>query len=289
MAMSDPSKTKQEKKMINLTIPLYSYISSGSVFPWDSAFQTEDIATYERNGARLIYISMGSDTGTRLMAPALVEESGAHVLDIPLSHLANRSAVVIRVLKRAGEHISREDLQEAFRVGPSFCQGDAILLVTGWGDDQRWKVLGEDYVLKSPSFSSLAADFLAREMEKAGSDLLLTDCALLDSIGSEDGNHRAWLSLPRWMRLPYPSETAKAYLREYTRAKVDEDWQATHRLLRNSWVVTGLANGGLLTQGRVRLNVLPMFIEGVGEAPCTVVAEVEQQDVSTLTKGERRK
>ena len=58
----------EAKQMQNLTLPISAYFPVGSVFPWDSPYYTEDIATIERNRAHLFYISMGSGTGTRRRA-----------------------------------------------------------------------------------------------------------------------------------------------------------------------------------------------------------------------------
>lgn len=258
--------------MINLTIPLYPYIPSGNVFPWDSPYHTEDIATYERNAARLFYISLGSDTGTRLMAPSLVEAGGLNVCDLPLSSLLNREAIVLRIPKSAGECIDVQDLEKAIRKAPQIRQNDAIVVVTNWGDSQRWKTIGVDYVLQTPHFSPEGGAYLKEFMADHNVDLLLTDCAMLDGI-MQMASHEQWLNQPEWIRLPYPSENAKAYLRKYESAKSMIDFSATRSLLTESWIIAGLANAGQLTTDRVILNCLPMFIQNAGETPCTVVGE----------------
>jgi len=259
--------------MINLTIPLYPYIPSGNVFPWDSPYHTEDIATYELNAARLFYISLGSDTGTRLMAHSLVEEGGLSVCDLPLPNLLNREAIVLRIPKSAGECIDARDLDIALRKAPQIKQHDAIVVVTNWGDSYRWKSIGVDYVLQTPHFSPEGGAYLKEFMKVHNVDLLLTDCALLDGI-MQLALHKQWLNQPEWIRLPYPSENAKAYLRNYDSTKSMIDFSVTRSLLAESWIIAGLANAGRLISDRVLLNCLPMFIQNAGEAPCTVVAEL---------------
>jgi hypothetical protein len=109
-------------------------------------------------------------------------------------------------------------------------------------------------------------------MEERGSDLLLTDCAHLDRPGGEFAR-KEWLELAPWLRPPWPSDQAKVYLRHYTPEKVKADWSASRALTRNASVVVGLANCGALSGPSARLTILPMSIEDVAEAPCTVVAE----------------
>jgi kynurenine formamidase len=258
--------------MINLTIPLYPYIPTGTIFPWDSPFQTEDIATLEHNAARLFYIYMGSDNGTRLLSPALVHPTGATTKDIPLESLANRRGIVLRIPKDAGEAIQPDEIESALVKGPGLELGDALIIATGWGDNQNWKRLGEDYKLGSPYFTPAAVTFLLSAMAHLNAPLLLTDCAMLDPVGRQT-HHREWINTKPWLRLPYPAESAKAYLRSYTREMACKDWEATIALVGSIPVVIGLANCNQIHSELLSFTCLPMNIEKVGSSPCTVVAK----------------
>jgi kynurenine formamidase len=261
----------EAEQMHNLTLPISAYFPVGSVFPWDSPYYAEDIATIERNRAHLFYISMGSGTGTRLRTPGFGSADGAQVREIDLESLVNREAVVLKIPKDRGEAITEDDIASAVRASGSW-ERSALIVATGWGDGKRWESLGEAYSDASPHFAPAAAEWLGVEMEERGSDLLLTDCAHLDRPGGEFAR-KEWLELAPWLRPPWPSDQAKVYLRHYTPEKVKADWSASRALTRNASVVVGLANCGALNGSTARLTILPMSIEGVAEAPCTVVAE----------------
>lgn len=258
--------------MINLTTPLYSYMPSGNVYPWESPFFTEDIASYERNDARLFYISMGSEMGTRLVGPAFFGEGKTYVHEIPLQSILNRAARVISIPKMAGEVIALDDITAALKRLGSFNKGDAVIIATGWGDNTRWKELGEKYVTDSPFFTPEAAAYLSHFMQEQASDLLLTDCQYLDGFNGQSKVDE-WLEASNWVRLPYPSEHAKAFIRSIPKQEYLEIWKSTRTILEKSWAILGLAGCNQIESDRVQIHCLSLFIDNVGQAPCTVVAE----------------
>ncbi len=261
------------KKTVNLTIPLSPFFPIGSVFPWDAPFHTEDITSYKVNAARLFYISMGSDTGTRLMGPGLFGPDAPKVDSLALDTLVNRSTILLSIPKAARQAIDAEDVERAFsRVG-AWDPGDAVLLATGWGDQQRWKTLGENYALESPYLTLQAAECLLTYLEKYQSNLFLTDCAYLERLGDKFVRWE-WMNVPPWQRPAWPSEEAQAYLRHFTRDMAEADWVVTRRILQKTWAIAGLANCGSLPSQRLRITCLPMFVQEAGEAPCTVIAEI---------------
>ncbi|MCW2898837.1 MAG: Kynurenine formamidase [Streptosporangiaceae bacterium] len=255
--------------VVNLTMPISPYLPVGGLHAWESAYRTEPIATLEHNGANLFYITMCTGTGTRLRTPGFGDATGAQIPDMPLTALVNVPAYVLRVPKGPGEAITAADVDDALGGLPDWA-GQALILVTGWGDAERWEQLGERYALETPHLSTEAAEIMASRMAEHGSTLLLTDCAHLDraSVAREE-----WADLPPWLRPSWPSDQAKAYVRHYTPEKVARDWQATLTLTRSASVVVGLAGAGALAAAEVQLTVLPLFIDDVAEAPCTVVAE----------------
>lgn len=258
-------------RVVNLTLPISPYFPVGATFPWEAPYVTEDIATIERNGAHLSSISMGSGTGTRLRGPSFAREGARTTGNADLAVLVNRAAVVLQIPKAAGEPIEAAEIDAA--LAHSVPQrGEAIVVATGWGEENRWETLGERYALDSPYFTPSAAARLRGVMEQHGSDLLLTDCAHLDRVGNVYAREE-WARADPWLRPPYPSEQAKIYLRHYTREKVRADWAASIALTRDAWVVVGLANCATLRERSIRLTILPMFMQDVGEAPCTVVGE----------------
>src|SRR3712207_2237696 len=130
----------EANQMHNLTLPISAYFPVGSVFPWDSPYYTEDIATIERNRAHLFYISMGSGTGTRLRTPGFGSAEGAQVREIDLDSLVNREAVVLKIAKEKAEAITEDDIAAAVRASGSW-ERSALIVATGWGDGKRWESL----------------------------------------------------------------------------------------------------------------------------------------------------
>jgi kynurenine formamidase len=255
--------------VVNLTMAISPHLPVGGVHAWESPYRTEPIATLEHNGANLFYIQMCTGTGTRLRTPGFGNAAGAQVRDTPLTQLVNIPARVVRLPKSAGEAITRDNVEAALDRLLDWTN-EALVLVTGWGDGERWVELGERYSLATPHFTPEAAELLSSRMAEHGSGLLLTDCAHLDPtpVASEE-----WGGLQPWLRPAWPSDQAQAYVRHYAPEKVARDWQATLAITRAVSVVVGLAGAGAIGADRVRLTVLPMFIEDVAEAPCTVVAE----------------
>ncbi|MEW1822868.1 cyclase family protein [Arthrobacter sp. NPDC080031] len=254
---------------INLTMPIQPYLPVGAVHAWESPCWTESISRLAYNGAELFFISMGTGTGTRLRTTGFAAEDGAKILDVPLPDLANRPTIVVTIPKGAGEQITEADIERAF--AEVEWADEAVLLRTGWGDADRWLELGERFALDTPTLTADAATRLAKIMADHGSTLLLTDCAHLDAADSFARSE--WAELKPWLRPSWPSEQAKAYVRHYTPEKAAADWVSTVALTEAAHVVVGLAGCGGLAPSRQLVTILPMFIEDVAEAPCTVVAQ----------------
>ena len=258
--------------MINLTIPLYPYMPSGNVYPWEAPFYTEDIASYERNDARLFYISLGSETGTRLIGPSFFAEGKPCLPDISLESIINRPARIVSIPKNINEEISLKDVNTALDSMAPFTKGDALIITTGWGNSKRWKEMKEEYVTGTPYFSLEAAVRVADFLEEHQSDLMLTDCLYLDGF-QDQTNVMEWRSANNWVRLPHPSEHAKAFIRNYSKQDYLSAWKSTQALVKKHWVVLGLSGCDQINSDRLRVHLLPLFIDDVGQSPCCVVAE----------------
>lgn len=268
------TETKTAAAVHNLTLPISPWFSVGGIMPWETPHQREDIVTVERNRAHLFYIRTGSGTGTRLRTSGYGIADGGNTYGLKLDRLVDRDAVVLRIPKQAGEAIERDDVSSAIDAAAwstTETRGAAVVLVTGWGDNQRFRELGEAYVVDSPYLTADAAHELAAQMERIGSDLLLTDCVDIDRAGGTHAREE-WVSQVPWLRPPWPSDQAKAYLRHYPREKAVADRAATLSLTSRTTVVVGLAGGGELNSDRAVLTVLPMPVTDVAEVPCTVVA-----------------
>jgi kynurenine formamidase len=251
---------------INLTRPITTESPAGSLFPWEAPYRTEDIATLTYNGANLFHITMGSGSATRLLGPALGSPTGATVDRLRPEQLVNRDAVVVPV--GTGE-IGADDIRAAIG-GADIRPGDAVVLATGWGDDPA-RFDTDAYYLDGPYLTTEGAETLAGLLGRNGTDLVLTDCVHLDR---PEHARTEWTALQPWLRPAFPSDAARTYLAHYKPAKVRRDWAATVALTSSVWTVAGLVGCGALIGRRVRLTLAPLNVQGVGEVPCTVIAQV---------------
>ena len=258
-------------RVINLTLPLYPGMPVGNVWVYDAPFRQEQIASVEKNGGRIDFFSMGSETGTRLMIDATYDTESALIGQLDMSRLVNRETVVINILKQAEEEITVEEIEERVRKDREYRRGDALLIRTGWGDSQRYRKMGDDYAIKTPHFSDESSKKLARIMKEKETDILAIDVAYIGNCAPHY-QMPEWVSLPSWQRPPWPSDEAKRYLEKYTPEKAHADWGASEPLHHQGIVLAALCNTGMIRKKRIKLTALPLFAEKAPGAPVTVVA-----------------
>jgi kynurenine formamidase len=276
--MRPPNPLLQERepvRLINLTLPLYPFMPVGNVWAWDSPFQRRDITTYETHGLNLYEMSFHSETGTRLMLRACYDKRAPSVSDLDYGDFVNRDTIVVDIPKQDFEEILPEDIDATLAQDPGFQVGDAVLLRTGWGDAERYRFMGDQYAIRTPHFSVAGAERLIEVMKRKGATLLLTDCAYVGNTGEKYMRHEWALRAP-WDRPPFPSQQARIYLRYYTtdrgRGGGAPDWAASVPLHHNLLLVAALANCGAILKKRIKVTVLPLFMEGAAGAPCSVIA-----------------
>jgi len=255
--------------VINLTRPITPHSPAGTYLPWEAPYRVEDIVTLKVNGANLFHITMGSGAATRLLAPNLGDPEAATTRDLAPERLLNREATVVRVTPAPGGALEADRLRAAIEAAAPR-HGDAVVLVTGWGDTDHWRT-DEQYYLDTPFLPEPAAETLAELLSGLGVDLLLTDCAYLDQP-RRSPLAQEWISLPPWLRPPWPSDATRVYLDHYRPDQARRDWAATLALTSRIWSVVGLVGCGALPGTRTRLTIAPLPVEGVGEVPCTVIA-----------------
>ena len=219
-------------------------------------------------------IILGSETGTCLTLPAAYADfrKTTRLHEVPLEKLFLRATTILDIAKQESEAIRATELKQAIDKA-RLLKGAALLLRTGWGDRGFQKEGGSRYILASPYLSVEAAELLASFMAEQGSDLLLTDSAL---IGRPDKH-----MIPEWGQLfprpgPWPSTEAQMYLNLYTPEKAKEDF-AVELILAGAGVMTvkrlvdcaGLAPDGL------RIIVSPLHIVRGVSSTCRVIAVKE--------------
>lgn len=201
------------KRIIDLSIPLYDFMPVGNVWAWDVPFQTQPITSIEKHGFDLFMITMHSETGTRLMPPAISDKTEPGVDTLDLNLLVDRETVVADCPKGADEEIVAADIDRIFS-GYNVQQGDALLIRTGWGNGERYYKIGDDYARRTPHFAKDGADRLAELATERGINLVASDIAYY----GWGGKHMLpeWSSKPFWERPAFPSEEARRYMHAYT-------------------------------------------------------------------------
>ncbi len=234
-------------KLIDLTMPLYEGmpVGYGSIDfkkhpSWPEAFKMTETRSYEPDGMSFHVYSIFCNTGTRLiMASWKKDFKYDPTLDtVDINKLILRDTVIIDMPKGEEEIIDPEDLEAAFNQA-EVQKGDALLIRTGWGDNERYLEMGHDYRKKGPHYTALSANKLMELLTKNQSDMWLYDHVLMTGLDKRTGMHGGF----------------------------------TARTGRMS--VGGLVNTGAITNPRVKLLILPLRIADAHIAPCRVVAVEE--------------
>ena len=140
------------RRVINLTIPFYPFMPVGNVWPQDPSFRPRPIMTHAEQGVRVDYLAVHSESGTRIMTKATYDPKFPKIGEIDLGQLVDMPTVVVDIPKKAGEEITAADIDARVTADPEYRTGDAILIRTGWGDDERFRKMGDAYTTTTPHF-----------------------------------------------------------------------------------------------------------------------------------------
>lgn len=258
-------------RVINLTLPFYPFMPVGNVWPQDPSFRPRPVMTHAANGARVDWLAVHSESGTRLMTHGTYDPDFPRIGQMDLGRYVDMPTVVVDIPKEAGQEITAQDIDRAVDAEPALRQGDAILIRTGWGDGERFRRLGDAYSTSTPHFSDEGSRRLAQVMRVRGCDVLGIDVAYIGNLAPYHMRPE-WVDLPAWLRPPFPSEQARTYMRHYTPDKGLKDWSASRPLHGVGSVLAALCNTGGIRGKRVLMTALPLFVEHAPGAPITVVA-----------------
>ena len=226
-------------------MPLFEDMSEGyghSAFKdyplWPQAFKMEKVRAYE-DGAEFFVFNIFCAQGTRMILPsyqAQYKDDPRRLHNVDLNKLVLRDAVIIDIPKEADGIVEVDELEAAFNTAP-VQRGDALLLRTGWGDDERYFKIGHDYRENSPHFTAATAAKLLELLEKNGSDLWLYDVGYVGGLNKKTGENLRGFSIRAGLM-----------------------------------AIGGLVNCGAIKQSRVKLSIQPLMVKGAHMGPCSVAA-----------------
>ncbi len=262
-------------KMISLTMPLYEGMGYGGVYPQEQPFQVEWIYTWEVHGHQRGVHTFSSEPGTRMILPSIAaEKKDTPKLDeIDLTKFVLRDTVILDVPKGANEVVMPEEIDQALSK-VDLRPGDALLVRTGWGTEERLLELGDDYELTSPYYSDEGVARVVEVMKQNNSDLFCYDVANMGDYLKMKATWAAQKPRPKsWM-----SAEAKAVVAEQSE-KSNRYWSApgerrgVMRLFAaDIAAIGGIVNATRITKPRFKLIALPFRVKGWGVAGCYAMA-----------------
>ncbi len=255
-------------KIHDLTMPVWEGAAYGEVLPFtNSPVQFQEYMVYERHGMRRTLIKIDGETGSPFMvAPQHLPFSAVplqpdpkycwSLSEVPLERLVLRDTTILDVRVPPGHEITAADVEAALAEA-DYRDGDEVLLRTGWGTRERAYTMGADYYKQTPCLHYEGGLRLAEEMDKRGSSLFMTDCALVNPPRVQGHN---WFTgdtplvpLPK----PWPSAEPSSY----------------GALMRKTIACCKCPVDCDAIAGRRRkLILLPLLVQNGGASPCRFFA-----------------
>lgn len=257
-------------RVINLTHPLYEGMSFGSLWPQERPFEIDNIKSWDTHGLRLDNFNVYCEQGTRLLLYSSLADfrNGPKIDEV---NIVLQDTVVVDVPKGPKEIVTGKEVERACAKA-DFREGDALIVRTGWGDDERYLKLGEDYQLMSPYYGGDEDwKIICEIMVAKKSPLFCYDTANASDMVQK---HIEWLE-QRPRPKTWPSPEAKAWVAKHTQLKIAQRAGMLRLNAAKINLIGGLVNCGEIKKERVKLIALPLRVKGVGAAPVNVVAVEE--------------
>ena len=262
-------------KVTDLTLPLYdgmNFYCTGSQ-PWEVKFEAEiTFPKGEEFGLDLGRFTMYCEPGTRYLCVA--PKKVGYLLKNELHTLVMKEAVLLEVLKEpkeGGHPITVEEIRRAVEVCPAR-KGDAIILHSGHGDDEKFYDMGEKWETWAPHMSPESAPVLADYLKEMECPLFGYDTPNISwQCTPRTGLYKEWLTLdPRpEPNSPLAQEISQRYVES---GRFLEEFKELLGLLRATDAIGGLVNLGEITQERFKLIVAPLKVIDWGYVPATIYA-----------------
>ncbi len=276
-------------KLVDLSMPIWEGAGYGEILAMpNTPVRFTEYMVYDRHGLRLTHAKIDDESGSPFMTPYQGAPHRREPLaprpkfpwrldEIPLDRLILRDTVVLDVPGQDGHVITAEEIDRAV-ARADYRDGDEVLVRCGWGTIDKAYEMGADYPLRSPSWSYEACLRMAEIMDRKGSGILMTDCALIMtpayqgygwSVGPERlvPRPKPWPSIEaRERRMDLPPGTFSPAPPSVGRGGYVD---LVEKLIA---ICKCLVNANRLTGGRVRMIILPMRIRGGGASPCRFIA-----------------
>ena len=257
--------------IVDITMPIYEGMGIGNVWPHEQPFKIENLLTVEKHGLRLVRFTMFQEPGSRFNLASLSQEFKGERKTLEtqgLDDLVDIPTLILSIPKGAEEQLTADDIEKAFKEKEDiYEEGNAVIIHTGWGDNERYFELGDDYALKSPNYSREGSEKLAEILTSHKTKIFGYDTA---SMG-----HPKKHIISKWCsRNPRPasgtSPEAKDWIDNYyDKQKLVEDWGSVLPIIgAGVHILGGIVNLGSVKSDKVRLSILPLKIRGVSGGPC---------------------
>lgn len=264
-------------RIIDLTLPLQegmNYYCTGHL-PWEVIFKTESTVPKELKWD-LASFTMYSEPGTRFLCVS--PKKVGDVLKNELEKLVLKEAVLLPIPKdpkEGGNLITVEEIKAGIQKCPAR-KGDAIILFTGHGDDEKYYKMGRNWELWSPCLSPESVDPLADYLKKMECPLFGYDTSNL-SWQSTDlcSLHTEW-----GMRKDRPAPNgpeAKEVIKQYVESgRLAKEFKDFYKMTSGFDMLGGVVNCGAIKAERFKIIIAPLKVVNFGFVPATAFAVIEQ-------------
>ncbi|MBI4188010.1 MAG: cyclase family protein [Chloroflexi bacterium] len=231
-------------KLIDLTLPLYNGQPPGYAHMgfrahslWPESFKATETMSYEPAGMRFHVYTVFCEPGTRFILASFRKDfkNEATLDTVDLNKLIMRDTVILDIPKGDDEIIEADELEAAFKKAP-YKKGDALLIRSGWGDNQKYFTMGRLWSDNGPHLNAASAERLMDIMQKNGTDMYLYDLCDVAGLDKKKGTRGGFAIRSGMM------------------------------------AVGGIVDAGLITKPRVKLIIAPLKAKGGHMSPCSVVA-----------------
>ena len=282
-------------KLIDLSMPIWEGAGYAEILAMpNTPVQFMEYMYYEEHGLRRSMLKIDDETGSPLMTPyqglprsrgglaALTGMLFDWTLDqIPLERQILADTVVLDVPGGDHHEITAEEIDAAVAEA-DYRPGDNVLVRTGWATTEKAFELGDRYCIVGPSWTYEGCVRMAEVLDEKGGGIFMTDTPLImtsafQGWGWSTGEERL-TPKPK----PWPSVEARERRMDLPPGS---NWpvmperigKGGYRVLviKTIGVAKCLVNANQITQGRIKMIIMPLLVKRGGAASCRFIAVEE--------------